>query len=72
MLTVLKLRSLHLLIFTGFIICVQLYALKMLDYSTSSIKWFCLEEGINAPPLIDEFQLGNLKWDFKLYSEAPN
>lgn len=44
----------------------------MLDYSTSSIKWFSIEEGKNVPPPNDKFHLGNLEWDVNMYSKSQD
>lgn len=67
-----KSRKLYLLFFLGFIISIQLYTLEMLDYSTSYINWFLINEEINVPPPNDKFHIGNLEWNIKMYSESPD
>lgn len=71
MLSYFRFRKSNLLFLLGFVISTQIFALKWLDYSTSSISWFsAAEEAKNIQTPINEFQTGNLVWDVKMYSEA--
>ena len=59
-----------LILFLSALIGVQLYILKVMHFTTSSISWHSVEEGKTEKKPSPNFKIGNLTFDVEAYSEA--
>lgn len=58
-------RNRYILFAVALVTILQLYALKELDYSTSTISWAAVDEAMVPPDSNAEFQIRDFSWDVR-------
>ncbi|NNE65043.1 MAG: hypothetical protein HKN33_00635, partial [Pyrinomonadaceae bacterium] len=56
--------------FLAVLTIAQLYLLKSMHYTTSSISWFEVDEGLKQADPSPDFEIGNLEFDLDAYTKA--